>query len=752
MALVHGSRFGPCEVATRIGEGGMGQVWRATDTQPHRKVALKILPDAFASISAGFVRFNREAPEAGRRARHELVERTRATLLMATVALGFLLTAAAPGTAQHVNDRPGTDPGGWRYIGGDAGHTRSTPLGQIDASNVSELEVEWIWRDATLGTTPPRSTPIYADGKLFTVAGPRRHVVAIDAASGETLWTFREPNTFRWEYSMRAPWGKGVAYAEVDGKGVVYVTTPAFFLYALDAETGLPLENWGTPVPLEGFAQTGVVDLVPDLIADWGPWLSRDVPYDPYFGIPLELGYITNSSPPIVVNGTIIVGNSAEQGYRQTRTENVPGDILAYDARTGEHKWKFHVIPRPGEFGHETWENDAWTYTGDVSSWAPLSADPERGIVFVPTNPPTMDFYGGFRPGDNLFGTSLIALDVETGERLWHFQMVHHDVWNYDTSTAPVLMDVTVDGERIPGVFQATKQAFLYAFNRETGEPIWPIEERPVLRSEVPGEQLSATQPFPTKPAPYDLQGFTLDDLIDFTPELRAEALEIVAEYRLGPLFNPPIQAGNPDGLLGPIWCPGELGGTNITGPPAADPETGIIYTISRTNCGWRLIVPGQERDQLLERPAGSTISDFVVGLGTPGGVRGPQGLPLEKPPYSRITAIDLNTGEHLWWIPNGGTPKAVQDHPALQGVDIPPTGNLNHSAMMVTPTMLLHTAIGDDGETTFLFAVDKATGERLGSVETPGLGMYGMMSYMHDGRQRIVVQTFGQLVALSMP
>ena len=666
------------------------------------------------------------------------------------LALFLLLLASAAAWGQHVNERE--SPSDWHYIGGDIGHTRSTPLNQINTENFDDLEIEWTWSDASFGATPPRSTPVYASGKLFTVAGARRHVVAIDPVTGETLWSFREPNTFRWEYSMRAPWGKGIAYTEIDGRGVVFIVTPAFFLYALDAETGDLLENWGTPIPLEGFPQSGGVDLIPDLISDWGPWTNSWQTYDPYQGIPLELGYITNSSPPIVVNDTVVVGNSAEQGYNQTRTENVPGDILGYDVRTGEFKWKFHVIPRPGEVGHETWENDAWSYTGDVSSWAPLSADPELGLVYVPTNAATIDFYGGFQPGDNLFSASLIALDVETGERRWHFQMVHHDVWNNDTPTAPLLMDVNVAGQRVPGVFQATKQAFLYSFNRETGEPIWPIVERPVPQSNVPGEQLSPTQPFPTKPAPYDVQELSLDGLIDFTPELRQEALDIVADYKLGGIFNPPMQKDNPEGLIGSAWCPGELGGTNITGPPAADPETGIIYTISRTNCGWRTIVPGEERDILLEQPTGVTIAEFAVGMGTPNGIRGPRGLPIEKPPYSRITAIDLNTGDHLWWIPNGGTPRFIQNHPALQGLDIPPTGNINHSALMVTPTMLLHTAIGDDGETPYLFSVNKATGERMGSVESPGLGMYGMMSYMHDGIQRIVLQTPGQLAAFSLP
>ena len=389
-----------------------------------------------------------------------------------------------------------------------------------------------------------RATPIYVDGVLYTVAGERRTVVAIEPATGETLWTYREPHTTRFDRGMRNGYGKGVAYAEIDGRGVIYIISPAFFLYALDARTGRPLDNWGAAVPLPGFPQSGVVDLVPDLIRDWGPWQSWDGPYDADFGIPRELGHITSSSPPIVVNGVVVVGNSAEQGYYQTRIENVPGDIMGYDARTGKHLWKFHVIPRPGEFGHETWENDAWQWTGDISSWAPLSADPARGLVYVPTNPPTIDFYGGFRPGDGLFGTSVIALDVATGERAWHFQTVHHDIWNYDNPTAPVTLNVTVDGRPREIVVQTTKQGWAFTFDRVTGEPIWPIEERPVPQSEVPGERLSPTQPMPTWPAAFEMQGLTEDDLIDFTPELRAEALEIAGNYRLGPIFNPPIQRG----------------------------------------------------------------------------------------------------------------------------------------------------------------------------------------------------------------
>src|SRR5690606_27308994 len=311
--------------------------------------------------------------------------------------------------------------------------------------------VAWEWNGEVpgmeVGEINARSLPIYANDMLITTSGPRRTVVAMDPASGKTIWSFQEPMTPRHEYSMRSNHGKGVAYTEIDGRGVVFVTTPGFFLHALDAKTGQPIEGFGEPVPVPGFGQTGSVDMLKDLIADWDPWLDAKLPYDAAKGLPLELGYITTSSPPIVVNDVLVVGNSAEQGYNQTRIENVPGDILAYDIKSGKFLWKFHVIPRPGEFGHETWENDAWKWTGDVSSWAPMSADPERGLVYIPTNGATMDNYGGFRPGDNLFSTSLIALDARTGERRWHFQMVHHDIWNYDTPTAPILMDVTVDGQ-----------------------------------------------------------------------------------------------------------------------------------------------------------------------------------------------------------------------------------------------------------------------------------------------------------------
>ena len=656
--------------------------------------------------------------------------------LLRALPFGLLLTASAAATAQDTVE--------WRHLGGDADHTRYSPAANITPENFGELKEAWIWDGASYQASSGRATPSYINGKLYTVAGPRRHVVAIDPETGETIWSYREPNTFRYEYSMRADYGKGVAYTEIDGKGVIYISTPAFFLVALDADTGAPLEGFGKQVPVEGFPEHGIVDMLADLGHE----------YDPFYGIPKEVGYITTSSPPIVVNDVVVVGNSAEQGYNQSRIENVPGDILAYDAKTGDFLWKFNVIPQPGEFGHETWENDAWQYTGDVSSWAPLSADAELGLVYIPTNSATVDFYGGFRPGDNLFGTSLIALDVKTGERKWHFQMVHHDIWNYDTPTAPVLLDVTQNGQTIPAVAQVTKQAFTYVFNRETGEPLWPIEERPVPQSMVPGEQLSATQPFPTKPAPYDRQGLAEDDLIDFTPELRQQALDILAEWEVGPLFTPPLHRDNDIGKRGALWCPGDVGGVNISGPAAGDPETGILYVTSLSGCTTRQLVPGEEADLRYmtdngTTTTGTTVAQYAVGTGA-GGPRGPEGLPLFKPPYSRITAIDLNTGEHLWMIPVGETPDRIKNNPALAGIDVGNTGTGAHAPMTVTKNMLIYASQSSDG-TPALFAVDKMTGEQLGKVAVSGNSRYGMMTYVHKGEQYIVLQTGSTLTAVSL-
>ena len=628
----------------------------------------------------------------------------------------------------------------WFTLGNDFAHTRYSPATEITVDNFDDLEVVWEWNGASMGAVSGRSTPSYIDGVLYTVAGYRRHVVAIDPKSGETLWTYRLPNTGRWEYSMRADYGKGVGYAEIDGKGVVYIITPGFFLVALDAKTGAPLDGFGRPVPIDGFPETGVVDLLADL----------GHPYDPYEGIPLEVGYITSSAPPIVVNDTVIVGNSAEQGYNQARIENVPGDILGYDARTGAFKWKFNVIPRPGEYGHETWENDAWQWTGDVSSWAPISADPENDLVYIPTNGATIDYYGGFRPGDNLFGTSVIALRASTGERAWHFQTVHHDIWNYDNPMAPILLDLNVGGQAVPAVMQVTKQSFVYAFNRVTGEPIWPIVERPVPQSIVPGEVLSPTQPFPTRPAPFDIQGVSEDDLVDWTPELRQQAIAAFDDYVMGPLFNPPIHRDNPLGKRSAMICPGGGGGANITAPAVADPETGMLYISSQSACSAVQLVPGEEADLQYEEPTGVTFAAYANGPGG-GAPRHPAGIPLYKPPYSRITAIDMNTGEHAWMMPTGQTPERVLNNPAVQGLDIGNTGSGNLVPMAITPNMLIYSDTASDG-TPMLYAVDKATGATMAEVEVPARSRYGMSTWVHDGHQYIILQTGPTLTAMALP
>ncbi len=657
------------------------------------------------------------------------------------LAFAMVLSVPMAGMAQG----PGTEDGQWTYLGGDAWHTRYTPSDEINASNFEDLEVAWQWDAASFGPSTPRATPSYVDGKLITVTGDRRSMVGLDPATGELLWSFTEPNTARWEYSMRAGYGKGIAYGERDGRGVAFISTPGFFLHALDVVTGEPLANWGESVPVDGFPPTGSVDLLADLIDGWGPWENWSQPYNAYQGLPLELGYITASSPPIVVNGTVIVGNSAEQGYHQTRIEMVPGDILAYDADTGALKWKFNVIPRPGEFGHDTWENDAWEWTGDISSWAPMAADPELGIVYIPTNGATQDFYGGFRPGDNLFSTSLIALDVETGERVWHYQMVHHDIWNYDTSTAP-----------IPAVLQTGKQVFVYALDRRTGEPIWPIEERPVPQSNVPGENLSPTQPFPTWPLAYDLQGRQPEHLIDYTPEIYEMAYEVAeAGDHFAPLFNPPTNVGNPQGDGPARICPGGGGGTNITGPSVADP---VLFVTSISGCSYEFLEAGINSPMDNDQMTGKTLSDWI--RGAQGDRPGPEdidGLSIWKGPVGRITAIDMNTGEHKWMIPFGDAPQEQQDmirnHPLLQGLDnvLTNPGRRGQAAMVVTPTLLLSSGQTADG-TWHLFAIDKETGERVGAVPIPGSTRYGMSSWTHEGHQYVIIQLADGLAAMALP
>ncbi|MDA1092602.1 MAG: PQQ-binding-like beta-propeller repeat protein [Acidobacteria bacterium] len=704
------------------------------------------------------------------------------------------LGTAGDASAQRLT---GTENGEWRYLGGDAGHTRSSPLDQINGDNFSDLEVAWIWRGDNFGPNIDyfnRSTPIFVDGVLYTVASPRRQVVAIEPATGETLWTFREPETIRHLRSPRRAYGKGVAYAEVNGRGVIFVTSPAFFLWALDAKTGRPLENWGTAVPLDGFPASGGLDLIPPLVADWGRWQDRSASYDANYGIPRELGMVTASAPPIVVNGVVVVLVGHQPSYGQTRIENVPGDIMGVDAATGAVLWKFHVIPRPGEFGHETWENDAWQWSGDMSTWAPASADPDLGLVYLVTNASTVQSYAGHRPGDNLFGGSVLALDVKTGERRWHFQIHRSDQWNYDLPTPPMLMDLTVDGRRIPALIQNTKQGLIFAFNRETGEPIWPIEDRAVIQTEVPGNYTSAMQPYPTWPEPVDpivWDGLTEDYLVDYTPEMKQDAIEILRHYRAGGLYVPALPQDHTNAFYNNVGCLG--GGNIIPHPPVADPSTGLMFSSHARTCSAlpfmaptggvdeddpSYAVPGVGGATPNETPTtGTTVVAWL-----PRGARRPtpeqapfvsatglatiEGLRIYKPMDNQLTAYQMNTGERTWSLPVGETAAVTKGHPRLRGLDVPNSGGAGWSIQMVAGDLLVQTRALSEGVRQIipdapleLHGRDKRTGEILGSVPLPAPGQYGMMTYMHEGKQYIVVQIGsvhtgfpGSLVAYALP
>ena len=669
---------------------------------------------------------------------------------VAAVAVGLAYAVSGP-SAQQARPEPGAagQQVGWAAWGGDERSSRYSPLTQIDASNFNRLEVAWRWKADNFGPSPDliyRATPLYVNGKLYTVAGKRRTVVCIEPATGETLWMFREKDNPRWAASTRQDYGKGVAFARVDGRPVIYLATPGSYLYALDADTG---------VPLPFFGNNGVVDLHLGL----GPYSV-----DPDRGI-LDWGDLTTSSAPLVVNGVVVMGHSHDRGYWPENRENIPGIIRGYDARTGRMLWRFNPVPRAGEPGNETWENDSWKYTGNVSPWAPLSADSTLGLVYVPTDTPTNDYYGGSRHGDNLFGTSLLALDVQTGKLRWHFQFVHHDVWNHDLPDAPHVMDITVDGARIPVVAQATKQGWIYVFNRETGRPVWPIEERPVKASDVPGEKLAPTQPHVTRPPAFEQQGVTEDDLIDFTPALREEAVKIARQFRMGAgMFQPPSLARSPDGTRGTFLAPSSNGGANIPGGAAVDPETGWMYVASQHGYEVLSLMPAQEKyPKGKPWPGWGSADGKITSLyvSTPMPASGPSGgkgnppLPLLKPPYGRIVAFDLNKGDLMWNIPNGETPERIKNHPALKGVDIGNTGQNSHANLLVTKTLLMY-GEGRGGDRYF-HALDKATGTEIGKVQLPAQTNTAPMTFMHNGRQYIVAAIAGaentaELVALRLP
>ncbi len=626
--------------------------------------------------------------------------------------------ALAVGISTAASSQAGATDGEWRYYGGGPGGTAYSPLDQIDATNVGDLEIAWTWAARNQGPRPEQknsSTPLMVDGVLYVTAGSRRNVTALDAGTGEMLWMWRMDEGVRAESSPRANSGRGVAYW-TDGQGDdrIYVITPAYHLVALDAHTGREIESFGA---------NGVVDLR----------LGLDQPVN------LLEDVIGSSSPPVIARDVIVVGAALAVGTAPPSRENVAGHVRGFDVRTGERKWIFHTIPQEGEFGYDTWLDGSAEYTGNAAVWPPFTADEELGIVYLPVEDATGDYFGGHRPGDNLFSASLVALNVETGELIWHFQLVHHDIWDYDAPTAPILTDITVDGREIQAVAQITKQSFVYVFDRVTGEPVWPIEERPVPAGDVPGEWYSPTQPFPTRPAPFDRQGLTIDDLIDFTPELRAEAEEVVAGMTIGPLYTPQTVLDS-EGKRGTLMTPGSTGGANWEGG-AFDPETGVLYVASKSDPAGLTMREGAERSDM----------DYIAGFA---GAR-VRGLPVIKPPWGRITAIDLNTGDHLWMQANGDATDRVKNNPALEGVEIGRWGKATRAGILVTKALVL-AGEGYGGDPHF-YGYDKATGEIIADLEIPASQTSLPMTYMHDGEQYVVFTVGGggytaELIALKLP
>ncbi len=632
-------------------------------------------------------------------------------------------------------------PGEWRTYGGDLASTRYRPYDQITRDNFSKLEVAWRFRTDSFGPRPEtnfQGTPLMVGGVIYSTVGSRRDVVALDAATGELLWTHREDEGPRGEGAPRRLSGRGLAYW-TDGRDarVLYVT-PGYRLIALDAKTGAMVPGFGT---------NGVVDLK----------LENDQRMD------LVAGEIGLHSAPIVAKGVIVIGAAHLSGSIPRRKNNERGYIRGFDVKTGKRLWIFHTIPLLGEFGNDSWEEESYVNTGNAGVWAQMSADEELGLVYMPVELPTGDYYGGHRPGNGLFGESLLAIDVLTGQRKWHYQLVHHGIWDFDIPAAPILADIVVNGRAIKAVAQPTKQGWFYVFDRVTGEPVWPIVERPVEKGTVPGERYSPTQPFPTKPAAFERQGVSIDDLIDFTPELRAEAVRFVANYKIGPLFTPPVVSTSP-GPLATLMLPSTTGGTNWQGG-AFDPETKMLYIYSATQISPLGLVPprpGQSDMRFIRGQAGGAASE----AGSPGAEVAPpilvQGLPLVKPPYARITAINLNTGDTAWQIPHGDTPDNIKNHPALRGVNIPRTGRIGRIGTLVTKTLVIAGEAGfatqaDGRRGAQLRAYDKATGQEVGAVQMQAPQTGSPMTYMLDGKQYLVLAISGvgfggELIAYKLP
>lgn len=615
--------------------------------------------------------------------------------------------------------------GEWLTYGGDLASTRYSPLDEIHAGNFNTLEIAWRFKTENLGPKPEfqfQATPLMANGRLYFTAGSRRTAVAVDAATGELKWLHAVDEGARGAAAPRQLSGRGLAYWSDGREERILYVTPGYQLVALDAHTGRRLPSFGND---------GIVDLK----------LEMDQEMD------LVKGEVGLHAAPVVTKNVIIIGAAHLEGGTPKSKTNQKGYVRAYDVRTGKRLWIFKTIPGAGEFGHDTWENESWSYSGNTGVWAQMSVDEELGLVYMPVELPTGDYYGGHRPGTSLFSESLVAVDIQTGKRKWHYQLTHHGLWDHDIPCAPVLADITVNGKLIKAVAQPTKQALVYVLDRATGQPVWPIEERPVEKGTVPGEWYSPTQPFVTRPPPFDRQGVSIDDLIDFTPELRTEAVQLVARYKLGPLFTPPV-VSKWEGPLATLMLPNVTGGANWPGG-SLDPETNILYIFSNTSISTLSLVPPE---------GGESDMDFVRGVapdpakpkGGGGGFSAlnVQGLPLVKPPYGRITALDLNRGELVWQIAHGDTPDNIKNHPLLKGMQIPRTGRQGRIGVLTTKTLVIAGEGGfattPSGRGAMLRAYHKATGEEVGAVFMPGPQTGSPMTYALDGTQYVTVSVSG--------
>jgi len=613
-----------------------------------------------------------------------------------------------------------TATGEWPSHTGDTKGSRYAPLEQITAANFGTLEVAWRFKTDALGPRPEfklEGTPLMVGGVLYTTAGSRRAVVALDAATGELLWMHSEHEGERGAAAPRPLSGRGLAYWS-DGKDArILYTTPGYRLVALDAKTGAPVKSFGV---------NGVVDLkatmddpiLPDLVTG-------------------EIGY---QGAPVVARDVVIIGAAFREGGSPKSFRNNKGDIRGFDVRTGKKLWSFHTIPRKGEPGYDSWLEQSAEAAGNTGVWTQVTADEELGLVYLPVESPTGDYYGGHRPGNNLYGESLVCLDLRTGKKRWHYQIVRHPIWDFDLASAPILADVTIDGAARKVVALPTKQGILYVFDRLTGEPVWPFTEMPVEKGDVPGEWYAPTQPMPTKPAAYARNGVTLDDLIDFTPALKDAGRQLASRFKLGPIFTPPV-VSKAEGPLATLTNGPTNGGSNWPGG-SYDPETGMVY-LSATNASPSPLglVPPQ---------AGQSDMRWVRGFaaGAPRGLS-VQGLPLLKPPYGTITAIDLKRGAIAWQVPHGETPDAVRNHEALKGLSLPRTGQPGSVGTLVTKTLVIAgdpevTTLAPRGRGAMLRAYDKATGKEVGAVLMPAPQSGSPMTYLLNGRQYLVVAVSG--------